>query len=64
METRWVNGREIIVHPNFRHTLPAERPPPPARWQSLPADVLHRVAALLPSAKDLCSFERICRSSR
>lgn len=60
-----VSGRAIIVHPNFQHTLPARRVSPlPARWQNLPLDVLHRVAARLASARDLCSFERICRSSR
>jgi hypothetical protein len=60
-----VSGRAIIVHPNSQHTLPARRACPlPARWQNLPVDVLHRVAARLASARDLCSFERICRSSR
>ena len=65
METRWVDGRAIIVHPQFKHTLPGQRAAAqPARWQNLPVDILHRVASQLPAARDLCNFERICKSSR
>lgn len=65
METRWVDGRAIIVHPQFKHTLPGQRASAqPARWQNLPVDILHRVASQLPAARDLCNFERICKSSR
>lgn len=50
----------IIVHPLF--------PPPPvyraAELDDIPFDVLHVIASFLPTARDLCAFEGVCRSTR
>jgi hypothetical protein len=50
----------LIPHPAFPPPLPLA----PARWDDVPLDVLHLVAAALPSAKDLCAFEGVCRATR
>lgn len=54
--------RALVVHESF--PLPPLAPPPPPHFESLPIDVLHLVAGHLESARDLCSFEAVCRSSR
>lgn len=50
----------LIIHPLFP-------PPPPLRpavLDDVPLDVLHLIAACLPTARDLCAFEGVCQSTR
>ena len=55
--------RAIVVHSSYPMP-PSPLFPPLPLWDSLPIDVLHIVAGHLDSARDLCSFEAVCRSTR
>lgn len=58
-------ARAIVVHPNFRHTLPEAKPAtPPRYWDRLPIEVLHVIVSHLQTAREVCQFEGINQACR
>ncbi len=63
--SRTMGDNAVIVHPRFVHTLPEQTPlKDPTRLDSLPLHVVHLIASKLENARDLCTFERVCKCSR
>lgn len=55
--------KSIIVHPRYRHTLPAYSHGEPVSFSDLPLSCIHLVASLL-DAKDLIRFEACSKLTR
>ncbi len=57
--------KALIVHPQFLHTLPEQTPlKGPVKLENLPLHIVHLVACKFDNARDLCTFERVCKFSR
>lgn len=55
----------LIVHPKFLHTLPEQTPLKGAiKLDYLPLHIMHLIASKLDTARDLCTFEQVCKFSR
>lgn len=55
----------IIVHPKYVHTLPLAAPlPRPVTLSFLPLHLITLVATKLEAARELCTFELVCRLAR
>ncbi|KAK9812408.1 hypothetical protein WJX73_008720 [Symbiochloris irregularis] len=60
-------GLEIVVHPLFLHTLPKRTPvkalQQPRKVTQLPKDMLQCIAQHIGSARDLCTYARLCTTT-